>query len=103
MRTSVSPAKGPIRIPPRARRGRRANLPGRQRRVQPNHDVETVLLHDLHLDAAQQLAEQDPLVNALGLTERAADVLDLLPVLEGRALIITPELRARVERGEEVE
>ena len=56
----------------------------------------------LHLDAAQQLAQQDALVDALPLVERIADVVDLLPVLERRALVVAPELRAGVE-GREVD
>ena len=54
----------------RPRPRRQPDLAGRKRRVQPHHDVELVLLDHLHLDAAQQLAQHEPLGDALALAER---------------------------------
>ena len=49
-------------------------------------------------NSPQQFAQHDPLIDALAAVEEVAQVGDLLPVLEGSALIVAPELRARIQR-----
>ena len=68
--------------------------------MQPHQRVELVLEDHHHVGAAQQLAQHDALVDALTTPERVARIADLFPVLEGRALVVAPELGTAVEFGE---
>jgi len=77
-----------------------ADLARRPGRVQPDQRVETILEDHHHVDAAEQLAQHDAFVHALAPVEPIPRVGDLFPVLEGGALVVSPELRARVELRE---
>ena len=68
--------------------------------MQPDQPVEVVLEDHQHVDAAEQLAQHDALVHALAPVQPVARVGDLLPVLEGGALVVAPELRPSVELRE---
>ena len=93
------PAFGPKRIRDlpvvEVRLRRQADLARRQRRVELDKQVELVVQDHLHQDPPQQLATLDVLGDAFG---RIVQARDLLPVLEGRPLIVAPELRSRVQR-----
>ena len=53
--------------------------------MQAHHDIEMILQYHHHVDAAQEFAQHDVLVDALPLAKRVAHVCDFFPVLEGRA------------------
>src|ERR1700722_3633537 len=77
---------------------RQADLSGRQRIVEAHDRVKMVLQNNFHLHAAKKLAHHDVLVDALTLPEYVAEVIHLFPIFECGALIIPPELGARIER-----
>ena len=68
--------------------------------MQADQRVETVLEDHHHVDPAQQFTQHDALVDALAAAQGIAGIAHLFPVLEGRTLIVAPELGPRVERGE---
>ena len=68
--------------------------------MQPHQRIEAIFQDHHHVDAAQQFAQHDALIDALPRVERIAQVAYIFPILKGRALIVAPEFRARVQRRE---
>jgi hypothetical protein len=74
-------------------------LPGGKRGVHLNQQIELVVEHHLHQHTPQKLAALNVLGDTLG---RLVEIVDFLPVLERGPLIISPELRSRVQRGQSI-
>ncbi len=66
--------------------------------MQPHEHIEVVLEHDLELEPAQELTQLQTFVDTLAIAQRPAHVRELLDILEPGARIITPKLRALIER-----
>ena len=68
--------------------------------MQPDERVEAVFEDHHHIEAAQQLAQHDTLVDTLAAAERVARIADLFPIPEGGAAVVAPEFGAGIQRRE---
>ena len=66
--------------------------------MQTDEDVEAVLQQHQHVEAAQEFAQHDALVDTLAPAQRIARVGHLLPILERGTAVVAPEFGAAIER-----